>query len=200
VTGPARPAEVTTTPWPAGPVLWLAATEGWPADAPENQVQGGVLLDGLAHAVRQLHALDPDGSLPAVTNDDLVAGARRRVERGEVDPAGFDRSRRRLAPAAVLEQVERLAPLVAGRRPVVATVVHGACRLEAVMLHGDRPAGFLDAAGLSVGDPYRDIAAITRSLAGRTGPEGLPRFLAAYGLPDPDPVRLEFHALLDELR
>lgn len=163
-------------------------------------MQGGVLLDGLARALRRLHDLAPDAALPIVTNDDLVARARRRVAGDEIDPATFDRSRRRLAPAAVLEQVERLAPLVAGRRSVADTVVHGACRLEVVWLRGDRPAGFLDAAGLSVGDPYRDLAAITRSLAGRYGPEGLPRFLAAYGLPDPDPVRLEFHALLDELR
>ena len=199
-TVPAAPLLPATEPWTDRTVLWLDAPDGWPADAPENQMQGGTLLDGLAGALRLLHGVGIDPLLPAVTNDDLVDAARRRVAAGTVDTTRFDRSRRHVAPSVILEQVERLAAIVARRRPVADTVVHGACRLEAVWLHGDRAAGFLDAAGLAVGDPYRDLAGLARSLAGRFGPEGLPRFFAGYGLTDPDPVRLEFHALLDELR
>ena len=55
-------------------------------------------------------------------------------------------------------------------------------------------------AGIAVTDPYRDLATMTRDLAAALGPEALAPFFDAYGEPAPDVVRLEFHALLDELR
>lgn len=178
---------------------WFEAPAGWPADAPENQVQGTTLLDGLGRALRTLHALTPPEHVHAVDTAALVRRAAERVDAGAVDPARFDRSRQGLDPRRLLQQLEQWQPLLLDRRPVPPTLTHGALRLGAVWVERGRPTALLGAAGLAVSDPYRDLAAMARSLAALFGPEALPGFFAAYGLSDPDPIRLEFHALLDEL-
>jgi len=179
--------------------LWFTAPSGWAGDAPQNQVQGAALLTGLGRAVRRLHDLEPDASLARCTIEDLLEEATRRVRDEQVDPAAFAPARRHLPPASVLEGVRALASIVAGRRPVAPVVTHGACRFGAVWLDGAEPTGFIANARLAVADPYRDLGAMARSLATTFGPEALPGFFAAYGVVDPDPIRLEFHALLDEL-
>ncbi len=178
---------------------WYRRLSGWPADGPENQVQGAGLLEGLGRALRRLHDLPVDASLPVVGLAELLDDAAVRVAAGAVDPEQFAPARRRLEPQRLLDQLRALEPVLERRRPVKAVVTHGSCRLGAVWLERTEPTGFIGAARLAVADPYRDLGAMARSLAAVFGAEGLPGFFSAYGLTDPDPIRLEFHALLDEL-
>ncbi len=182
-----------------GRARWYGRPPGWPADGPENRVQGAGLLEGLGCALRRLHDLPVDASLPVVDLGELLVDAAERVAAGVVDREQFAPARRRLEPQRLLDQLHALVPVLERRRPVEPVVTHGACRLGAVWLERTEPTGFIGVARLAVGDPYRDLGAMARSLAAVFGAEALPGFFAAYGLPEPDPIRLEFHALLDEL-
>jgi aminoglycoside phosphotransferase len=62
----------------------------------------------------------------------------------------------------------------------------------------DDAAGWRRLEVLGVGDPYRDLAVAATSLTRRFDAGALPPFFDAYGLPSPDPVRLELFVLLDE--
>ena len=89
------------------------------------------------------------------------------------------------------------------------TAVHEA---DQVLVHGDfcvtnllvDPAtaaatGVLDWGRCGIGDRHLDLAVTARSVVRNFGGEALPGFFAAYGESHPDPLRLEFYALLDEL-
>ena len=67
--------------------------------------------------------------------------------------------------------------------------------------HAGGPAvvAMVDLGRLGVGDRYRDLAITVRSLLMNLGPEVVPPFLDAYGLPHPDLARLEWYALVDDM-
>ena len=182
----------------AGPA-WFLTPRGWPADAPENQIQARATVAGLGRALARLHAVPPIGEVAHLDATGLVEAAGQRIEAGLVDPANFDRARRHLAPQVLLDQLWALVPLLHQRRPVAATVTHGRARPGTLWLERGELTAVIGVAGLAVADPYRDLGAMARHLASSYGPEALPGFFAAYGLEQPDPIRVEFHALLDEL-
>jgi aminoglycoside phosphotransferase len=184
---------------PGADASWFVAPAGWPADAPENQVQGRALVEALGEALRRLHRLEPTADLPIRPNDALLDEAAERVRLGVVDPGAVDPNLARTDPVRLLDEARRLSGLVALRRPVTPVVTHGACRPGAVWLEHRTPRGFIDAGGLALADPYRDLAAMVRGLALAFGAEAVPGFFAGYGLDAPDPIRLELHALLDTL-
>ncbi|MFP5326279.1 MAG: phosphotransferase, partial [Acidimicrobiia bacterium] len=139
------------------------------------------------------------------TMDDaaLVARAAAAVAGGEVTGEHLAAARAHLHPGRVVEQLEALLPVLdarRARRSVGASLTHGGARLPAVWLDRGRLSALVDVADVAVADPYRDLAAMTRDLAAVLGPEALAPFFDAYGEPAPDVIRLEFHALLDELR
>lgn len=182
---------------------WFEAPPGYAAAAPQNHVDVLATLTGLGRALRRLHDVPPPGALPRFDAAALVARAAAAVRAGRVDPANLDPSRATIDPARIVEQLESLLPMLDRRartRPVAPALTHGAARLDTIWLDRGEPRGFLDVAGIAVTDPYRDLATMTRDLAAALGPEALAPFFDAYGEPAPDVVRLEFHALLDELR
>lgn len=157
---------------------------GLPADDPAVRSRVEEVTDALAAAIRAVHMLDPTGCPATITTVDRIARA--------------------TGPAALLDHVRRLAALTATRAAVSDVVTLGGARLDGITVDVD-PAGRLvwhglvEAASIAAGDPYRDFAAAARSLAAAYGPEVLPRFFELVGLAEPDPVRLELHAALDEL-
>ncbi|MFN0028614.1 MAG: phosphotransferase [Acidimicrobiales bacterium] len=188
--------------------VWFEVPPGCPGDWPEIRVQPGAVVEAMGGALARLHALAPsDGSstpeLAVLGPAELVAQAADRVRRGLVDPANFERARAALAPGRLVDQAAALVPLLAKRaqqRPVPMVVTHGAARPEAFWLDQGELRALVGVAGLAWADPYRDLAAVSRWLVSEVSGEALPAFFEAYGLPHPDPVRLEFHVLLDELR
>ncbi|MGD9750228.1 MAG: phosphotransferase [Acidimicrobiia bacterium] len=191
---------------------WFERPAGLPADAPQHQVDPGATLAALGRAVRLLHETPPPpadptpaatAGVPALDAGALVARAAAEVAGGAVTGAHLADARAHLHPARVVEQLQALLPVLDARharRPVRPGLTHGGARRAAIWLDGGRLSALVDVADAAVADPYRDLAAMTRDLAGALGPEALAPFLDAYGEPSPDVVRLEFHALLDELR
>lgn len=126
-----------------------------------------------------------DGRLDAV-----LAQARRQVVEGLVDADDFDDDNQDATPEDVLERL-------LAERPDES---------DLVVAHGDftppnvlEGAILLDVAALGVADRYRDLALAVRDLRDDFGTDEVTAFFAAYGLADPDPVRLEYYRLLDEL-
>ncbi len=188
--------------------LWFDAPPGCPADWAEIRVQPGAVVEALGHALARLHALPAAGAsapsdLTVLDPAELVGQAAERVRRGLVDPTNFEQARSSLAPGRLLDQADALLPLLskrAERTPVRLVPTHGAARPGAFWLDQGQLRALLGVSGLALSDPYRDLAAASRWLVSNVSGEALPAFFSAYGLPDPDPIRLEFHVLLDELR
>ena len=151
------------------------------------------VVDGLARFLRQLHAIDVH-SCPFVS-DHLrrLPLARLRVERGLVDEDDFDEVRAGWSAAQVLGALEALLPFTPD--PVV---THGDFSLDNLLLHEGEVVGCIDTGRVGIADRYQDLAIIWNCLE-EFGEPLQQRFLAAYGEERPDPVKLQFHLLLDEL-
>lgn len=152
-----------------------SAAEEWPAAA------RGRIVDGLADLARALHAL-PAADCPydrrlAVTVPEALATA-----------TGPDRA-------------ELAATRPADEDPVVC---HGDLCVPNVLFDPDTYAltGVVDVGRLGVADRWVDLAIATRSLTNdlnpQYGPWAADRFLTRYGV-SPDPARIAFYRLLDEL-
>lgn len=199
----AVPAPVVAAETVAADTRWFEAPAGFPAAAPQNHVDVLATLTGLGRALRRLHAVPVPDGLARLGAAQLVGRAAAAVRAGRVERANLDPSRAGMDPIRIVEQLEALLPLLerrAARRPVAPVLTHGAARLDTIWLDRGEPSAVLDVAGLALADPYRDLAVMTRDLAAALGPEALAPFFDAYGEPAPDVIRLEFHALLDELR
>lgn len=140
--------------------------------------------------LRTLHSL-PIAECPFDGRLDLVlAQARRQVIEGLVDADDFDDDNQDCSPEQVLERL-------LAERPA---------EPDLVVAHGDftppnvlEGAILLDVGALGVADRYRDLALAVRDLRDDFGAAEVTAFFAAYGLVEPDPVRLEYYRLLDEL-
>ncbi|WP_324192074.1 phosphotransferase [Nocardia puris] len=144
----------------------------------------------MGEVLRRLHAL-PVSECPFDGRLDVTLNlARRQVVEGLVDPADFD------ADNAALTPEEILARLVAERPATEDLVVaHGDFTPPNVLAGGT----LLDVGALGLADRYRDLALAERDLREDFGPAEVDAFFAAYGLTDPDRVRLDYYRLLDEV-
>ncbi len=151
------------------------------------------IVESLAHFLRDLHAL-PTADCPFDAGVSVrMADARRRVSAGLVDEDDFDDARRGWTAKQVLDAVLASVPV-----PSAAVVTHGDFTLDNVLVDGTRVTGCLDVGRLGVGDPHQDLALCRRDLV-ELGPEWPLVFFSACGLRDPDPARVGFFLLLDEL-
>ena len=101
---------------------------------------------------------------------------------------------RRHPPDELFELVRRSVP----SPPASPVVTHGAARLAAVRIEGGE-LRWADVGACGVGDPYRDLATMAIDLTALISPEALGPFLDAYGVDQPDVVRLDWHVLVDQL-
>lgn len=165
-------------------VLADAATPSLAASPPDaiGTVMGMVL--------KHLHAL-PTAACPFDERlDAQLARARRQVIEGLVDAEDFDEDNLGLTACQILDRL-------LAERPAEEDVV---------VTHGDfTPSNVLNGgmlvdlgrAGLC--DRYRDLALAARDLHEDYGKGAVDEFFTAYGLPAPDPQRLTYYRLLDEL-
>lgn len=165
----------------------VLADAGVPSLASAQVDSPGTLM---GETLRRLHAL-PVADCPFDSRlETMLTWARRLVADGLVDTEDFDDDNLGRTPESVLAQ------LIA-ERPAVEdlVVVHGDYTPSNVLVGGI----LIDIGRLGVADRYKDVALAVRDLGDDFGPGEVEAFRTAYGLDDPDPVRLEYYRLLDEL-
>ncbi|WP_406280026.1 phosphotransferase [Nocardia sp. NBC_00881] len=160
----------------------LAARDSSEEPAAIGTVMGSIL--------RRLHGI-PIDECPFDGRLDVVLGqARRQVIEGLVYTDDFDDDNKGSSPA------DLLARLLAERPDHEDLVVAHGDFTPANVLDGEI---LLDVAALGVADRYRDVAIAVRDLREDFGEAAVAAFFAAYGAIEPDPRRLAYYRLLDEL-
>lgn len=181
---------------------WLVTDEvpGVAAHDPALRMTSvGPLVESLARGLRAFHDAVPASACPFDSRlDGLVERAVARVAAGAVDTSTMGPTARRLTAAELLDSVLAMRP----DEPVDDLVVaHGDPCLPNLLVDPGTTAliSVVDMGRVGVSDRYRDLAIVARSLVANLGPEVGYRFFDAYGLSHPDPVKLEFYVLLDDL-
>ena len=163
------------------------------------------LVARLSEAIRMLWSVDVSDCPRSRDLDAELREARYRVENHLVDvenvepatfgPGGFK------DPEALLDWLETHRPAY---EPVLS---HGDLCLPNIFIDGGRISGFIDLGDTGIGDKWRDLALCWRSLkwnaegayGGKVYPDTRPELLfEALGL-TPDPEKLRYYLLLDEL-
>ena len=143
--------------------------------------------------LRALHGLDPascpfDGGLDA-----RLAAAERRVAEGRVDDDDFEPEHEGRTPTDILDELLRTRP-----RHEDVVVAHGDWCFPNVVVDGS-DWGMCDLAGLGTSCRWYDLGIGARSTAHNAGEAAVADFFAGYGI-EPDPDRLRYYVLLDELQ
>lgn len=186
-----------------------AATTGWlltdappgvPADDPQHRM-GSVeaLLAALGAGLRRLHDTLPVDRCPFSAGLGTTLGrADQRLAEGDIDPDRLRGAYRHRTAAQLVDHLHATVPTEPEPDRVVA---HGDPCLSNLLVdpRSGLLSGVVGLGRLGVSDRYRDLAVVVRSLVDDLGPEVVWRFLDAYGVPHPDPARLEFYVLLDDL-
>jgi len=151
------------------------------------------VVDALADWLMRLHAI-PAETCPFNADHRLrLRLARRRVEAGLVDEDEFDPERAGWSAARLWDEMQALLPL-GGE----AVVTHGDYSLDNILLRDGRVTGCIDLGRLGVADRYQDLAILWNCL-GEFGEQAQARMFRRCGIASPDPRRLEFHLMLDEM-
>lgn len=181
---------------------WLltGAVDGVPSHDPRHRMRSvAPLVEALGQGLRRFHDELPVAQCPFAAGVDLLLErAEARVAAGGVDPSSMAATYRRHTPAELLDQLRASRPAEPADDLVVA---HGDPGLPNLLVDASagEVTGIVDLGRLGVSDRHRDLAIAARSLVQNFGAEVGYRFFDGYGLPHPDPLRLEFYVLLDEL-
>lgn len=157
-----------------------------------NSEASGEVVDAVASFLRRLHAVPVD-ACPFDGGAALrLARARARIDAGLVDTDDFDDERRGWTAEQVWQALNRLPPFATD--PVVS---HGDFSLDNLLMAGGEVAGCIDVGWAGVADRHQDLAILWNGL-GEFGPTLQARLFERYGIDRLDPVKLNFHLLLDE--
>lgn len=152
----------------------------------------------LGETLRRVHDLPiadcPFDAGPAA----LIARARARLASGLVDPGGFPLSFRGDDPAALLDKVAAMAPNEPTGDDRV--LVHGHWTVTNLLFEPASAActGVLAWSRSGVGDRHLDLGMATQTVLQHFGPDVVPLLFEAYGLDQPELLRLDFYPLLDQ--
>jgi aminoglycoside 3'-phosphotransferase-2 len=172
--------------------LLITAIAGRDAASLTDMPAAGV-VDVIADALRDLHALDTKSCPFDHTLDNRIAAARSRLEAGKVDETDLDEARRGRSADDLFDELLRSRPKVQDL-----VVAHGDACLPNILIDRQRFSGFVDCGRLGIADRYQDLALACRSIGSNLGGVWVAPFLHRYGLVDADIDRLAFYKLLDE--
>ncbi len=166
---------------------------GKPASAPENRVDPEQTTKLVARALRTVHRtatyeLRFDNRL-----DMMLSAIATKVDSGHYDDTSFSGPYQRYSAKRLLE-------MLLERKPREPNLVfgHGSFGLAAVLIDQGKFTGITDWGRSGLCDPYLDLALAARSVVSVFGAELLPTFFSGYGVAHPDPLRLDYFALLAE--
>jgi aminoglycoside 3'-phosphotransferase-2 len=151
------------------------------------------VVETLATALRQIHAIDPSTCPFDHRLDARLANGAANVAAGIVDETDFDTAHEGWTAGAVLDWLRANRPPTGNH-----VVTHGDVSLPNLMAANGAFSGFIDCGRLGVADPWQDLAIACRSLTYNCGPEHVAPFLDAYGA-EWDEERNRFYNALDEL-
>ena len=119
--------------------------------------------------------------------------ARTRIDASEVDESQFDEERLGQTAEQVWADVQAMLPLEFDQ-----VVTHGDFTLDNLLIEGGAVTGCIDVGRAGIADRYQDLALLWAGL-GEFGEQLQARLFTQYGVAAPDPRRMGFHLLLDEL-
>lgn len=185
------------------PLLVTAWLEG--TTDPRLMRSPEVAVENFARATASLHAASRRVDL-STCGFDASLGARidaaaRRVEAGLVDTSTLEDPFNRYTPRELLDRVRQMASACAEPGDDDRVFVHGDLCVSNIIFDPaySTTVGAVDWAFAGVGDRHQDLAITARSLSRNLSGEVLPDFFAAYGLAEPDLMRIETWVLLEEL-
>ncbi|EKM6407086.1 MULTISPECIES: APH(3')-I family aminoglycoside O-phosphotransferase [Pseudomonadota] len=151
------------------------------------------IVDALADFLRTLHAI-PISECPFTSDHSYRLGlARKRIDAGLVEEDDFDEEREGWTAEQVWQEMHRHLPFMADQ-----VVTHGDFSLDNLLMVDGVVIGCIDAGRVGIADRYQDLAILWNCL-GEFDEALQDRFFARYGVPKPDPSKLLFHLMLDEL-
>ncbi|MEV2279447.1 aminoglycoside 3'-phosphotransferase [Nocardiopsis sp. NPDC049922] len=183
-------------------ILVTTAVPGRSAAEPWPEAQRAAVVDALARFAQRLHALPTEACPFDRGLSVLLPLAHAQVERWKAMPGRISADRPGCSAAKV---EETLAKAIAAASAEEMVVCHGDFMLPNVMIDPDslEVSGIVDVGDLGLADRYRDLAAMSWSLAGGLNPQYGPKFADRFwrsvtgGAVDQD--KAELYALLREL-
>jgi aminoglycoside 3'-phosphotransferase-1 len=151
------------------------------------------VVDAMARFLRRFHAI-PLAACPFISDHaHRLSQARQRIDASLVEEDDFDDERQGWTAEQVWQALHALLPFRSD--PVV---THGDFSLDNLLISGGEVIGCIDVGRVGIADRYQDLAILWNCLGEfDTGLQH--RFLAQYGIADPDKHKLDFHLMLDEL-
>lgn len=151
------------------------------------------IVDELADFLRRLHAI-PVSECPFTSDHRYKLGlARKRIDAGLIEEDDFDEEREGWTAEQVWLAILQLLPF-----PPDPVVTHGDFSLDNLLMVEGKVIGCIDTGRIGIADRYQDISILWNCL-GEFGEELQVRFLARYGVSNPNHRKMRFHLMLDEL-
>lgn len=172
---------------------WLLMSAVAGEDLASVSIDPADVIDIMASALHELHALDIRSCPFDHRLDRRIAVARARMDAGEVDESDFDDERQGWTAAKAFAELEALRPATEDL-----VVSHGDACLPNVMVTQGRFSGFIDCGRLGVADRHQDLALACWSIRYNIGETWIEPFLERYGPPEAEPAKLSWYRLLDE--
>ncbi|GHF51908.1 kanamycin kinase/aminoglycoside 3'-phosphotransferase-2 [Deinococcus metalli] len=175
---------------------YLAMTRlpGIPLSDPDATLHPERVVDLLARALRELHAL-PIRECPfRMTLDVTLRLGREHVEAGVVDESDFDEERLGRTATSVFNELVRTRPAAEDL-----VVTHGDACLPNFILNGGLIEGVIDVGRAGIADRHADLALAWHSARFNLGAEWGERLLDAYGRGAVDMDKIAYYCVLDEL-
>ncbi|MDV6374537.1 APH(3') family aminoglycoside O-phosphotransferase [Deinococcus arenicola] len=179
-----------------GGVEYLALTRvpGLDASHPDVLFHPDRLVDLLARALRELHALPLRECPFKMSLSVTLPHVRERVAAGVVDETDFDDEREGRTAISIFNELARTRP---ASEDLVVT--HGDACLPNFIVNGEFIEGLIDVGRAGIADRHADLALTHRSLVRNLNAEYAEQFLELYGRERVDAGKLAYYRLLDEL-
>ena len=153
------------------------------------------LVAAIGNFVLQMWELPVEQLPNAMSATEAVIRAERLVAAGRVDSTRFDLPYQSISPQRLLDSAQRLLP----DPPECPVAVHGNLRCTALELLDGSISSWPEPDEGGIGDPYRDLAGLSRDLARLIGAGAVGALFSSVALERPEPVRLEFWVMIGQL-
>jgi aminoglycoside 3'-phosphotransferase-2 len=187
------PKVLASEPLPVGGhATVLALPAGAPATALDSHPPAEK-VELFAKALRFVHEVPIDRCPFSNRLDIRLRSIQRKLRAGRYEGMKLSEAYRRYPPSRLFEMLN-------DSRPAEEDLVfaHGAWHLRSVFVDSAGVSGIVDWDRAGVSDRYADLAMGAKVVADEVSVELVPLFFEAYGVPRPDPLRLDYYQLLAE--